>query len=77
MRRSNGRHRGRGSSEAGSCQLLGWPQELTVRGLGSVTSAVFGTLSQKTSILMLPAVVCSVTDILMAIVVVPRAGPRI
>lgn len=35
--------------------VVGWP-----------TSAVFGTLSQKTSILMLPAVVCSVTDMVAA-----------
>lgn len=36
-------------------------------GLGLlVTSAVLGTLSQKTSILMVPAVVCSVTDMMAA-----------
>lgn len=29
---------------------------------GGLTSAVLGTLSQKTSILMSPRVVCSVTD---------------
>lgn len=44
-------------------------------GLGRFTSAVLGTLSQKTSILMVPAVVCSVTDMVAARVGVP--GPRV